>query len=265
MTSYQIAPARGRIAPSLTIALLTDFHCNTRFMTLAHVAALVRQTNDLAPDLILLLGDYAGHVMFGKELDPNAVAEEMSKFSAPLGTHAVFGNHDWYSDPEAKRRGTPTKWHRAFKNAGIATYSNEAIALETHPPIMLAGLESQRALHERGGEVRGLDDWPGLAEGLNPDTFTILMAHEPDVFPDLPDWVDLTVSGHTHGGQIAPFGKAIVVPSHYGRRYAYGHVSEGQKQLVVSGGLGYSSLPIRIGRPPEIALLTVAQNDQGES
>lgn len=235
-------------------------------MTLDHIAALVDQTNDLAPDLILLLGDYAGHVLFGKELDPQDVANQMAKLSAPLGTHAVFGNHDWYSDPKAKRDGTLTMWHRAFDRAGIATYSNGAVALQTNPQIMLGGLESQRAFHEaRSREIFGLDDWPKLSASMNPEIFTILMAHEPDIFPDLPDWVDLTVSGHTHGGQVAPFGRALVVPSRYGRRYAYGHIVEGKKQLVVSGGLGYSSLPIRLGRPAEIVLLQVASSPLEES
>ncbi|MEP3679087.1 MAG: metallophosphoesterase [Paracoccaceae bacterium] len=239
--------------------MLADFHCNTRFMTLAHLSALVNQTNALFPDLILLLGDYAGHVAMSGELAPSSVAEQFSKLQAPMGTHAVFGNHDWYSDSGAKKEGRLTKWHTAFEDAGIKTYSNTGGLFETAAPIALAGLESQRALHKgRESKVDGLDDWPGLSEALNPDVFTILMAHEPDIFPDLPDWVDLTLSGHTHGGQIAPFGKALFVPSRYGTRYAYGHFKEGSKQLIVSGGLGYSKLPIRIGRPPEIVMVSLA-------
>ena len=222
------------------------------------IANLVEQTNELAADLILLLGDYAGHVLFGRELAPSAVANQLSKLSAPLGTHAVFGNHDWYSDAHARENGTPTKWHDAFDAAGITTYSNAFSLLKTDPPVTLAGLESQRAFHNRASrKVQGLDDWPELSKTLDPKPFTILMAHEPDIFPDLPDWVDLTVSGHTHGGQIAPFGVPLVVPSRYGRRYAYGHMHEGMKQLIVSGGIGYSTLPIRLGRPPEIVLIRI--------
>ncbi|CAN0600133.1 unnamed protein product, partial [Ectocarpus sp. 12 AP-2014] len=226
--------------------------------------ALVAQTNALSPDLILLLGDYAGHVLFTGELEPRPVAGELSKLRARFGTHAVFGNHDWFSDPKAKEDGTLTKWHEAFDLAGIKTYSNGAVMLETDPAITLAGLESQRALHmPQSRSIQGLDDWPGVSKTLNPDAFTILMAHEPDIFPDLPDWVDLTVCGHTHGGQIAPFGRALFVPSRYGRRYAYGHFADGQKQMIVSGGLGYSSLPIRLGRPPEIVLVTIGHASAG--
>lgn len=253
---YHVQSAPGRAAPQLEIAILADLHCNRPFMTTARVERLVAETNALAPDLVLLLGDYAGHVMFGTEIDPADVAAALAKLHAPLGVHAVFGNHDWFSDPQARQSKSPTKWHTAFDRAGIATYSNSSTVLPTEPPIALAGLESQRARHDRGDKViRGLDDWPALSRQLDPDRFTLLMAHEPDIFPDLPDWVDLTISGHTHGGQIAPFGFPLIVPSRYGRRYAYGHKSEGRKQLIVSGGLGCSSLPIRIGRPPEIVLL----------
>lgn len=256
ITRYQVVPAPGRPAPRLTIAALADLHCNTPFMSLDRVAGLVAETNALSPDLIVLLGDYAGHVLFGRELAPDKVAHELARLEAPLGVHAVFGNHDWYDEPEAKTSGRPTAWHKAFDAAGIATYFNTATLMPTDPPITLAGLESQRALREPPAP-RGFDDWPALAETLDPDMFTLLLAHEPDIFPDLPDWVDLTLSGHTHGGQIAPFGIPLVVPSRYGRRYAYGHKQEGDKQLIVSGGLGCSTLPLRIGRPPEIVMVEV--------
>jgi len=253
VTRYQIAPIADRATPQLKIAILADLHCNRPFMGLSRLASLVAQTNALAPDLVLLLGDYAGHVLFGREIAPKDVAATLAHLQSPFGVHTVFGNHDWYSDPKAKAAQAPTKWHKAFEDAGLKTYSNRFVTLQTDPPIQLAGLESQRAFHSRQHPTpKGLDDWPKLAAQLDPDRMTLLMAHEPDIFPDLPDWVDLTLSGHTHGGQIAPFGFPLIVPSKYGRRYAYGAFQDGRKQLVVSGGLGCSSLPIRVGRPPEI-------------
>ena len=65
----------------------------------------------------------------------------------------------------------------------------------------------------------------------------------------------LTLSGHTHGGQITLAGFAPIVPSRYGRRYRYGHIVEDGRHLIVSGGLGCSGLPMRIGVPPEIVLV----------
>ena len=67
--------------------------------------------------------------------------------------------------------------------------------------------------------------------------------------------IPLTLSGHTHGGQVRFLGWAPIVPSRYGNRYAYGHVREAGRDLVVSGGIGTSQLPIRFGIPPEIVLI----------
>jgi predicted MPP superfamily phosphohydrolase len=83
----------------------------------------------------------------------------------------------------------------------------------------------------------------------------ILMAHEPDIFVRVPDRVALTLCGHTHGGQVRLMGWSPVVPSAFGNRYAYGHVVEEGRHLVVSGGLGCSILPVRFGVPPEIVVV----------
>jgi predicted MPP superfamily phosphohydrolase len=80
----------------------------------------------------------------------------------------------------------------------------------------------------------------------------ILLAHEPDIFPKVPHGVSITLSGHTHGGQVRVFGYSPVVPSRYRNRYAYGHVVEDDRNLIVSGGLGFSILPVRFGVRPEI-------------
>ncbi len=65
----------------------------------------------------------------------------------------------------------------------------------------------------------------------------------------------LTLSGHTHGGQVRIAGWSPVVPSRYGNRYAWGHVEEAGRHLVVSGGIGNSLLPVRLGMPSEITLV----------
>lgn len=90
---------------------------------------------------------------------------------------------------------------------------------------------------------------------MTDDAPLILMAHEPDVFPRVPSRVSLTLSGHTHGGQVRLFGYSPMVPSAYGNRYAYGHVVEDGRHLCVSGGLGCSIAPIRFGSPPEIMVV----------
>jgi len=86
----------------------------------------------------------------------------------------------------------------------------------------------------------------------------LLLVHEPDIFPTVPDRVALTLAGHTHGGQIRlPFVWPYFVPSKYGARSAYGHVIENDRHMIVSGGLGTSMIPARLGVPPEIVHITL--------
>ncbi len=131
----------------------------------------------------------------------------------------------------------------------------------------LAGLGDQLALlpRERYGRSRwqGVDDLPSTLGAVDDDAPIILMAHEPDIFPQIKSAekpVAITLSGHTHGGQVRLFGHSPVVPSRFGNRYAYGHVVErrpdgSDAHLLVSGGLGCSIAPVRFGVPPEIVLL----------
>jgi predicted MPP superfamily phosphohydrolase len=82
------------------------------------------------------------------------------------------------------------------------------------------------------------------------------LTHNPDIFPSVPAQVNLTLAGHTHGGQVSlPFFGPIIVPSKYGVRYARGHIVEDGKHLFVSPGIGTSILPVRFLTPPEISVL----------
>ena len=91
---------------------------------------------------------------------------------------------------------------------------------------------------------------------MTDDAPVILLAHEPDIAASVPERVALTLSGHTHGGQLRLFGWSPVVPSRYGNRFAYGHVRE-RCDLIVSGGLGCSIMPLRLGMPPEVVVVTL--------
>ena len=79
------------------------------------------------------------------------------------------------------------------------------------------------------------------------------------LYNEVPDRVALTLSGHTHGGQVQLLGYAPIVPSVYGRRYLYGHIEEEERHLIVSGGLGCSGVPLRFGRPPEIVMIELGE------
>ncbi len=90
---------------------------------------------------------------------------------------------------------------------------------------------------------------------MTDDAPVILLAHEPDIFARPTDRVALTLSGHTHGGQVRILGYAPIVPSQFGSRYVYGHIVENDQHLIVSGGLGCSGIPVRFGSPPEIVVV----------
>ncbi|MBX9925034.1 MAG: metallophosphoesterase, partial [Hyphomicrobiaceae bacterium] len=179
--------------------------------------------------------------------------------------HAVLGNHDWWQDVSVQlKRSGPVPAGTALKRAGIPVYENSAVRLvKDGRPFWLAGLGDQWAYWPRG-ELRppyglhryeGVHDLAGTLAQVTDNAPVILLAHEPDIFPEVPDRVAVTLSGHTHGGQVTLAGYAPIVPSRYGRRYVYGHIVEGGRNLVVSGGLGCSGLPVRFGRPPEIVLV----------
>jgi hypothetical protein len=99
-------------------------------------------------------------------------------------------------------------------------------------------------------------DLPGALDGVPPGAPILLLAHDPDVFPYVPARVALTLSGHTHGGQVAiPLVRRPAIPSLHGERYARGHVVEEGRHLYVSSGFGTSGLPLRLLAPPEVVVL----------
>ncbi len=239
--------------------MIADLHACRPWMSAARVERIVAQANALDGDMIVLLGDYVGHIPLSPALRPAEVAGLLASLKAPMGVWAVQGNHDWYDDPAAAADGRPTIWHAALEDQGIAVLENRNVQLDHNGvTFALAGLGSQRGLAKLSTAKRaGVDDITAALAGTE-GMPTILLAHEPDVFPDLPDHVALTLSGHTHGGQIKLFGRTPVVPSRYGSRYAYGHMVEGARHLVVSGGLGCTTVPLRIGVPPEITVVEVS-------
>ena len=244
-------------APPLRIVALSDIHLGAPYVGLRRLRQVVRRANALNPDLIVLLGDYAaGHHFVTAPVPIAEAAPELAKLSAPQGVHAILGNHDWWDDLAAQRRGSgPNLYAQALEDVGIPVLSNAAVRKDS---FWLAGLEDQLAIR-RDGRWTGLDDLPGTLAQVTDDAPVVLLAHEPDIFPQVPERVALTLSGHTHGGQVRLFGWSPVVPSRFGNRYAYGHVREEGRDLVVSGGIGCSMLPVRVGMPPEITVIEIAQ------
>lgn len=269
VTRYRIAPrAPWPRGLRLRIAALADVHACEPWMGAERIRAIVETTNALGADLIVLLGDYVtGQRYVTRDVDAAEWAPLLGGLQAPLGTYAVLGNHDWWEDRKAQRLGRgPTIAGAALEGAGVRVLENRAVALtKGGHRFWLAGLGDQLALlpgRRRYGHARiGLDDLPGTLAPIPADAPAILLAHEPDIFPQVPARIALTLSGHTHGGQVRLFGYSPVVPSRFRNRYAYGHVRE-HTDLIVSGGLGCSIMPVRFGVPPEIVVVDLGPGAQ---
>jgi predicted MPP superfamily phosphohydrolase len=252
-------PQWPRSAPLLRIAALSDFHASWPWMTGERVGAVARAAMEQKPDLVVLLGDFVGSLhkrRLGRSLPVSEWTEPLGRLRPPLGVYAVLGNHDWWAGVDAIRAG--------LEDAGVRVMENEAVKIAGDGrSFWLAGLGDQLAHGRRvRGRRRGVDDLPGTLAQVTDDDPLILMAHEPDVFSRSSARVALQLSGHTHGGQVRfPFIGAPVVPSRYGQRYAYGHIVEGGRNLVVSGGVGVSGLPIRFLAPPEVTIVDVTSKE----
>jgi uncharacterized protein len=255
---YALTPPGWPSDFKLRIAALADIHAGEPYMGLGRIERIVEATNELKPDLVLLLGDYAaGHRWVTGKIAIKDTAAVLAGLKAPLGAHAILGNHDWWDDKQAqKRRAGPCLYGETLKAAGFPVYENDGIRLEHNGrPFWLLGLADQIAFIEGRGRFIGIDDLPATLAKVTDDAPVILMIHEPDAFTQVPARVSLTLAGHTHGGQVRLFGYSPVVPSAYGNRFAYGLVVEENRHLIVSGGLGCSILPVRFGVPPEINLI----------
>lgn len=247
VTRYHPVPPGWPARQRLTITVIADLHAAGPNMGLARVADVVDAANALNSDLIVLLGDFFATHRFITEVVPHAAwAGQLARLRAPLGVHSILGNHDWWHDIDGVRR--------ALALVRIPVLENDAILLgEPGGRFWLAGLGDQLAYWLGPNNFRGVDDLPGTLAKVRSADPVILLAHEPDIFIDVPDRVALTLAGHTHGGQIRlPLVPPFWAPSQYGARFAYGHIVEDNRHMIVSGGLGCSKVPMRLGMPPEI-------------
>jgi len=262
---HAVTPARWTPGLKLRLALLADPHLAEPLMPLSRWRHVIATANQLEADAILLLGDYlAGHRFRTAAVPVADLAREAKHLAAPLGVHAIIGNHDWWEDARAHRLGHgTTEAQRALEDNHIRVLVNAAVRLsKNNQPFWLTGTDSIFAIRYSDGPNRSLRyisraDLRATLAQVTDDAPIIHLAHEPDLFPSIPDRVSLTLSGHTHGGQVRFLGYSPIVPSAYGNRYAYGHVQENGRHLIVSGGLGCSILPVRFGVPPEITVVDV--------
>jgi len=214
---------------------LSDIH-HSPFTGLDHIERTVKIANRLKPDMFVLTGDYVSHD--AKYIGP--VAEVLGRLEAEFGTHACLGNHDHWTDAELVTR--------SLKNAGIQVLINEGHRFEARgASIWLAGVDDHMV---------GKTDLPAALKGSFPDEFKLLLAHNPIIFRKaVRAAIDLTLSGHTHGGQVkvrTRTPKDRLIPR---RRLSAGLHQRKDSHIYITRGIGTVVLPVRYQCPPEISLL----------
>ncbi len=223
----------------LTVAFLTDLHYGP-YVTPEYLAAVVRTTLLLNPDLIVHGGDYS--LRESKYVAP--CFEALAKLSAPLGQYGVLGNHDYRHGLDETKAG--------MRAAKIEELTNRGVWLTRNGErLLLAGVDDF---------WYGRPDLGKALDGARPTDACVLLCHNPDFAESITDRrVGLVLSGHTHGGQVVvPGYGSPVVPSRYGQKYARGLVEAPATQVYVSTGVGMSGLPVRANCRPEITLLTLS-------
>lgn len=265
ITRYHLAPRQWPTDFPLKIAVIADIHACDPWMSLQRIEAIVDQANALKPDLVVLLGDYvAGHRYVTRLIPAAEWARVLTGLRAPLGIHAVMGNHDYWDDKIVQRAGRGTTVaHRALDAAGIPVYENDVVRLtKDGRSFWLAGLGDQLAYAPvqrfRGTARFGADDLAGTLAKVTDDAPVILLAHEPNIAWRVPARVALQLSGHTHGGQVRLLGWSPAIRGPNGGQLAYGHVRL-KCDVIISGGLGCSLMPVRVGVPPEIVEVTLGR------
>lgn len=257
VTEWDLPTARWPHEKPLRVVLVADIHACRPWMPAERIRWIVEKANSVGGDIVLLLGDYISGIAdhYGGERVPAAEwGAALADLRAPLGVHAIMGNHDWWSDPELVKA--------TLAEAKIPVYQNRAVKIDGVAPFWLAGTDSMVAHALGRGRFQGEADLPATLAQITDGDPAILMAHEPDLFVDVPERFAVTVSGHTHGGQVRlPFLGRPIVPSAYGQRFAYGHIREEGRDLIVSAGLGCSIVPVRLGVPPELTVVTLRRAD----
>ena len=223
-----------RALDGLRIVQLSDIH-HSPFTGSEQIKHAIETANSLEPDVVALTGDYVSH-----EREYAApCAEMLGRLRARYGVYAVLGNHDHWTDAELITD--------LFRLAGIRMLINEGMRFEQKgAAFWLAGVDDTMV---------GLEDLSLALAGSRHDEMKLLLAHNPVILRRAARaGVDLVLSGHTHGGQVALRSERSA-SGRPRRRLLKGLGRQGETQIYVTRGLGTVVLPIRYGCPPEVSLL----------
>jgi predicted MPP superfamily phosphohydrolase len=252
VTRPRIALARlPKAFEGFRIAQLSDFHINP-FMTADEIRRCVTIANGLKADLVALTGDYVAD-------DPAAegeVVQALAGLRAPYGVFGCLGNHEFYTETEDSIT-------RLFAAEGIRILRQERAPIQSHGEVLnLIGVDYQQARFSRDHDGHLVDRYlEGSEKLVMPDMVNILLSHNPNSFDRAAELgIDLTLAGHTHGGQLSLSfvnrGLSLVRPE---TPYVSGWYEKPGGQLYVNRGIGTTGPPIRLGARPEITVLELTR------
>ncbi len=219
----------------IRVVFVSDLHLKKSHQS--KLKKIVYKINKQKPDIVLFGGDFVNHDS-DDSLDIEKMAFDLSSIESRYGVYSILGNHD--------------RWFGAEKLKKVLERNNIKVLVNS---MLYTDIGTNRIY------IAGIDDLmmgsPDINKTLkNVHSPVILMSHSPDIFPDVPKFVDLTLAGHTHGGQVViPFRGPFWVPSDYGSRYASGFVVEDSKKMIVTKGIGTSIIPVRFNCLPEIVVI----------
>lgn len=240
-TTVAVRYPAGIARQPIRVALISDTHMSGPDMPPERMRRIVAAVNARRPDLVLLAGDYLGNDKpLGQRFSPAESTAPFAGFRAPLGVLAVLGNHDyWDGSARAVRAG--------LERAGVTVLVNRAVR---RGPLAIGGVDDVIHGTPRPGETTAAVHRLGGVP--------VLLAHEPDIFELRPEFRPLMLAGHTHCGQVSlPLIGPLWLPSKVGRRFTCGRYDQPERTLIVTGGVGTSGLPIRLGAPPEFWIVTI--------
>jgi len=227
----------------LKIAQVSDLHVN-QFIGRSHIEKLTEKISEEKPDIIVITGDFVSNSV---KYIPVA-GSGLKQLTAPYGVYGCLGNHDYYTGAKEVRK--------QMESIGMNILLNSSEEIE---------IKGEKL------SIAGLDDlWVGkpdfdaaLAATINSD-MVILLSHNPDTFPTAANRnVNLTLSGHTHGGQVG----VKLLGNHYSfvhlvTPYVMGEFNIGNSKLYVNRGIGTVGPPIRLNSTPEITIFTLESSDE---
>jgi predicted MPP superfamily phosphohydrolase len=222
----------------LRIAFLSDLHAGT-FMEESDLCRIFERVASEEPDLVCIGGDLVSR--HAEEM--LRLRKPLELLRPPLGVFSVPGNHEYHAERDLRL------CRQVLEEAGVPLLVNAGRRVTRDgASLWIAGVDDA---------TEGRPDLSRALQGSREDEPVVLLSHHPDLFDAAAAaGVDLTLAGHTHGGQIAPVGRAL---RHTRSGYWAGRFESRHAQLYVGRGVGVSLLPLRIGAPGEVPILRLTR------